>query len=467
MSEATKKFSTMSMTLSHFQREFVDQITQAIPPARFLLSAPPGAGKTMALVSATSALHTKRSDMRCLMIAPKALAGLWVDQMTVNAGISALEINPQTYRRLQAESGSDVNVWANISCAVASPEFLSIADRIEEVLEAGWDLVILDEAHRFTQFTKQGGIAEKIWSCPAVKIAVAASSTPDAFEWIAAEPGTTRIRWSLPELMKDLGVPERHVQAIQYEPSIPEQHIAVLVDELVRQMSDDKVSKTAAIQILSRMESSLYALEQTLRRLLTVEYFGDTDLCDWTTEELFPENDAIVGANLVRVKRQSIEQILDIFEAYPPSDSKWECCHHLLEVHEIGRTRSGIIFTDYADTAEYLEFMARSRDLKTLLLTGESSVSQMSQAVEKATGSPTLVIATGAIEGVNLAFTDRVLHYDLPSNPERLLQRMGRIERVTNQFKTINHYLIQKQGGDTEMTSRILEKLSAIEKDWM
>ncbi len=465
MSEKTGNQASMMILPNSYQADFVEMVANAVSPARFLLSAPPGSGKTIALVASACALHSKRSDMRCLMIAPKALAGLWVDQLTANAGISAVEINPQTYRRLQAESGSDINLWGNIFCAMVSPEFLSIADRIEEVLEAGWDLVILDEAHRFSQFTKRGAIAEKIWNSPSVKIAVAASSTPEPFEWIAADSHTQRVRWSLPEVIRYHGAPQRHVHTVHYETSIPEQQIAVLIDELVRQMPGDQAAQFAAGQILRRLESSMYALEQTLRHLLTVENFGDTDLNDWAPEDLAAEADAGAEANSVRIDRQATEQILAHLEGIP-SDSKWECCFHLLETHEIGNTKSGIIFTDYADTAEYLEFMAKARGLHTLLLTGASRNEQRTQTAEEAKNIPSLVVATGVIEGTSLAFTDQVIHYDLPWNPSGLLQRMARVEQVSNQFKEIDHYLIHKQGSAANPVAPLLDKLRAIEEEW-
>lgn len=465
MSDETGNHESMMILSNSYQADFVEMVANALSPARFLLSAPPGSGKTIALVASACALHSKRSDMRCLMIAPKALAGLWVDQLTANAGISAVEMNPQTYRRLQAESGSNINLWANIPCAMASPGFLSIAGRIEEVLEAGWDLVILDEVHQFSQFTKRGEIAKRIWNSPSVKIAVAASSTPEPFEWIAADASTKRVRWSLPEVIGYYGAPGRDVRTVYYETSIPERQITVLIDELVRGMPKDQASQFATGQITRRLGSSMYALEQTLRRLLTVENFGDTDLNDWAPEDLSPEADTGAEANSVRIDRQATEQILALLEEVP-SDSKWECCLHLLETHEIGRTKSGIIFTDYADTAEYLEFMARGHGLQTHLLTGALSASERKQAVGEAESVSSLVIATGAIEGTNLAFTDQVIHYDLPWNPRGLLQRMGRVERISSQFKEIIHYFIHEQVGETNPITPILDQLRAIEDEW-
>jgi superfamily II DNA or RNA helicase len=453
------------MTLSAYQQELVDQVVGATTPARFFLSSPPGGGKTAAIVATAAALQATREGFRCLTIVPTPLAEMWKEQMIKLAGLEAIVMTPQTYRRLQAETGRDVNVWSTVSCVAASIEFLKADERMEDVLAVNWDLVILDEAHRSTKSTQRGDVAEKIWRSSGVGIAIATTGLPNLPEWIEADSGTKKIHWKFSDFLKHVGAPQRRIHTINFTPSDSERQIATLVDDLVSKMPKDRASQFAASQLLRRLKSSMYALEQTLRRLQTVENFGDTDLNDWSADDIDENNVDTSVANSVRIDHSATEKILELLEG-SPSDSKWECCFNLLNDHGIGKTTSGIVFTDYADTAEYLEYMAKSRDLKVFLLTGASTTDQRGNSLQQAKSIPSLLIATRAIEGANLAFTDQVIHYDLPWNPNMLLQRMGRVERVTSQFETINHYHIMEQCAAKDALTSIMDKLRSIEEKW-
>lgn len=93
------------------------------------------------------------------------------------------------------------------------------------------------------------------------------------------------------------------------------------------------------------MSSSTYAFEQTLRRLLTLETFGDTEMNDWSSDDLEEDTADTALANAVRIDRQAGEEILNLLES-EPTDRKSEYCFQLLSSRGIGKTCSGILFTD-------------------------------------------------------------------------------------------------------------------------
>ena len=465
MPNGTTNQQPQTMTLRPHQQELVEQLVNAIPPARFLLSSPPGAGKAAALAASVGALHAKRDGLRCLAIVTAPLAAMWQDQLRRFGGLEAVVMTPQTYRRLQAETGENVNVWSTVSCVVASIDFLTSDDRMDEVLATEWDLVILDEAHHCKKSTQRGAVAEKVWNCLRVAIAAAATGTPNLPEWLPADSKTTRVHWSYAALLKQGTVPQRRIHTSNYTPSQPERQVAARVADLVPQMPNDQRAQFTARLLLRRLGSSMYALEQTLRRLLTVQTFGDTDLNDWSSDDIEEDADDTVIANSVQIDRPAGEHILALLEG-EPSDSKWECCLQLLRSRDIGITCSGIIFTDYADTAEYLEYLAKSRALNVFLLTGGSSTEQRERALHQARNTSSLLIATGALEGMDIRFTNQVIHYELPWNPRALEQRIGRVERVGSQFETFDHYYILEQGAEIDNLSRLMDKLRTIEEEW-
>src|SRR5205807_191203 len=118
------------------------------------------------------------------------------------------------------------------------------------------------------------------------------------------------------------------------------------------------------------------------------------------------------------------------------------------------------------DTAEYLEYLAKSRALNVFLLTGASTAEQRERALHQARSTPSLLVVTGALEGTDIAFTNQVIHYDLPWNPRVLQQRIGRVERIASQFEAFDHYYILEKGTASDALTRLMDKLRTIEEEW-
>jgi superfamily II DNA or RNA helicase len=463
MPDGTTNQPPENLTLRPHQQELVSQVLNVSPPARFLLSAPPGAGKAAALAAVAGALRAKNGLLRCLAIVPAPLSAMWQDQLMSFGALEAVVMTPQTYRRLQAETGGNINVWSKASSAVASIDFLKSAGRMDEVLAAGWDLVLLDEAHRSTDSTQRGEVAKKIWNAPNVAIAIATTQLPNQPAWLAEDAGTTKVHWKLTDLIGRKVMPERRIHTINYMPSDSERQIAGRIQELIVQ---NQQTQFVANLLLRRLNSSMYAFEQTLREILTVDKFAVVELHDWSSDDAEEEADHARATRSPGINRQAGEEILNILES-EPNDSKWESCFQLLSSRGIGKTCSGILFTDYADTADYLQYLAKSRGLNVFLITGASNMEERHHALHAAQGTPSLLITTGAVEGVDFPFTNQIIHYDIPWNPRAMQQRIGRVERVGSKFEMFDHYyILEHDNAASEVLTRLIEELQAIEQEW-
>jgi ERCC4-related helicase len=331
------------------------------------------------------------------------------------------------------------------------------------VLSADWDLVLLDEAHRSTDSTQRGEVARDIWNAPGVAIAVATTGLPNNPAWLAEDARTTKVHWKMVDLIGQKVMPQRRIHTLFYTASESERQIVGRIQELIVQ---NQQTQFVASLLLRRLNSSMYAFEQTLRELLALETFAVVDLHDWSSDDAEEEADHAVTGRSSGIDRHAGEEILSLLES-EPKDSKWECCFQLLSGREIGKSCSGVLFTDYADTAEYLEYLARSRGLNVFLITGMVRPEARQHALHQAGSNPALLIATGTVEGMDFAFTNQVIHYDLPCNPRAFLQCIGRVERVASQFETFDHYYILEQGSAAgEALSRLMEKVQAIEQEW-
>lgn len=133
-----------------------------------------------------------------------------------------------------------------------------------------------------------------------------------------------------------------------------------------------------------------------------------------------------------------------------------------------------IIFTESKETAEYLE-----TELKPIFgervtaYTGSSSLIQKSIIEEsfnpkfrhKNNDKYDVLITTDVLaEGINLHRSNALINYDLPWNPTRIMQRVGRINRVGTEHEEIyvfNFFPTAATSKHLPLKDRIIEKLQA------
>ncbi len=130
-------------------------------------------------------------------------------------------------------------------------------------------------------------------------------------------------------------------------------------------------------------------------------------------------------------------------------DPKWEAFSEVLRKDPILKKGKVIIFTESKETAEYLhKQIANNIDRKVLLFTGSSDESQRKEVIANFDARAfqpqdkyRILVATEVLsEGVNLHRSNIVVNYDIPWNPTRLIQRVGRVNRVDTAFDTIHTY---------------------------
>jgi superfamily II DNA or RNA helicase len=130
-------------------------------------------------------------------------------------------------------------------------------------------------------------------------------------------------------------------------------------------------------------------------------------------------------------------------------DPKWEEFSDRLRTDRHLKKGKLIIFTESRETAEYLaERIARDVERDVLLFTGSSDDSVRHEVVSNFDAKAyqpkdqyRILVATEVLsEGVNLHRSNIVINYDIPWNPTRLIQRVGRVNRVDSSFDTIHTY---------------------------
>ncbi|KTD69998.1 ATP-dependent helicase HepA [Legionella santicrucis] len=240
--------------------------------------------------------------------------------------------------------------------------------------------------------------------------------------------------------------------------------------------TQENLSKFMKILLIKRLESSFHAFKKTIGRFINnYELFlrefeaGHVYLSKKYASKIFEllENDDDESIQRLieedKAKHYSSEDFSDnlkedletdlqiLYEIRKlwgkvERDPKIDYFVHLLSTHPILKQHKIIVFTESKETAEYLDHQLNIVFPNKILLFTSSTKPVSRQLVvdnfdarARAPKNDYRILVTTEIlaEGVNLHASNTVINYDIPWNPTRLRQRVGRINRVDTPFKKI------------------------------
>ncbi len=130
-------------------------------------------------------------------------------------------------------------------------------------------------------------------------------------------------------------------------------------------------------------------------------------------------------------------------------DPKWEKLNATLRTNSVLKSQKLIVFTESKETAIYLASRVQQElQEKVILFTGDSDQSTRELIIQNFDARAwqpkddfRILLATEVLsEGVNLHRSNVVINYDIPWNPTRLIQRVGRVNRVDTSFDAIHTF---------------------------
>jgi SNF2 family DNA or RNA helicase len=228
------------------------------------------------------------------------------------------------------------------------------------------------------------------------------------------------------------------------------------IDRTYNNASPDKRSAVGFVLTIyqRRLASSFYALQQTLnKRFANLGGITDEDLSDdETADDVMDREDAeaLAQESLVGEERVAIGDLLKKL-AKIGTNTKARTLKAELEKSFAEGYGSAIIFTQYTDTMDFLrEYLGGEFPGQTIgCYSGgggkvrdrsgfwsECSKEQIKQRL-KAGGLKFLVCTDAAAEGLNFQSCGLLVNYDLPWNPMKLEQRIGRIDRIGQRHPVI------------------------------
>ncbi len=123
-----------------------------------------------------------------------------------------------------------------------------------------------------------------------------------------------------------------------------------------------------------------------------------------------------------------------------------------------------VLFTEHKDTLIYLEERLRNNGYTVVTIHGGKSVDERRQAQwDFAKPETQILIGTDAAgEGINLQFCRLLINWDIPWNPNRLEQRMGRIHRYGQKQDVLVFNMVASNTKEGQVLERLLQKLDII-----
>ena len=150
-------------------------------------------------------------------------------------------------------------------------------------------------------------------------------------------------------------------------------------------------------------------------------------------------------------------------------DRKWHELLDLLESPQMrgddGRREKLIVFTEYADTLDYLEgklasYLGSADRLRTIRGGMNRDQRRQVEADFKQNEEVSVLVATDAAgEGINLQVAYILINYDLPWNPNRIEQRFGRIHRIGQRHTCYMYNLVADGTREGDVWHRLFDKL--------
>jgi superfamily II DNA or RNA helicase len=516
------------------------------PRLRFLLADDPGAGKTIMAGLLLKELKLRQAIERVLILCPAPLTIQWQDELLRWFGES-FDIIFAAVDQMQL-----VNPWRRSNQVIASLDYAKQDSVRERVWEQQWDMVIIDEAHKCSAYTKHSTsrgdeavktrryqLAERLASrCDHLLLLTATPHhgdddrfahfvrliDPDLFpepHRLAEKAGEIRrdilklgpdCPWALRRLKEDLRdlegrplFPKRHADTVMFKLNGEEfdlyKAVTAYINMYLPQATGRRKRPVALARTVlqRRLASSTQAIFESIRRRLEKQQHrleelsrlseaerareiaraqgpladaeqDEDDLDEADRDRLVNEVSATTELDQLQAEITALEDLLAHARRVRDhaADSKLTALRACLAKAEFGELKDGrgklIVFTEHRDTLAHVKKHLEQWGYSTCQIHGGMNPHERRRAQEQFRTTSQICVATEAAgEGINLQFCRLLINYDIPWNPTRLEQRMGRIHRIGQEREVFayNFVAAESEQGQPIIEGRILECLLA------
>jgi superfamily II DNA or RNA helicase len=470
--------------------------------SRFLLADEVGLGKTIQAGLMLAELRQRGWCEHALIVTPAGLRQQWADELLQRFDVRAAIIEAASLAALADSLPFDVNPWTVDPVAITSIDFLKQPEVLHGLTSQLWDVLIVDEAHQATiaslRYDAVNALAKR------ARHVMLLTATPHAgddhaYRALCAIGEVTPLddaRGRPLDCARDrddpillfrrtrelAGLPRSrraHLLPIKPTPDSVEMHR--LLDRYLAQLwkiardsgkrDVQLVAMVLAKRAFSSSRSLVISLERRMAGLTLRHGSGQAGEIEEPLQSMLPlgfEDDPSDDALLpivpaferVDEERAVLQGVIDAARRASADERKMHALKRLVR-----RVREPlIIFTEYRDTLDAIAGAIGGVRRIATLHGGQSPEARRHSLAQFTSGTADVMIATDAgSEGLNLQNNCRlVVNLELPWNPIRLEQRIGRVDRI-GQTRTV-HAINLFADGTAERTvlSNLLRRIDRI-----
>ena len=467
---------------------------------RFVLADEVGLGKTIEAGLVLSALLHAGLVRRCLVVAPSHLTVQWLAELFHKFNLLFTLMDPDRARDARQEvpdPDAPGSPWARHNLVVTSLEWLSRAGKeAEEAAEAGWDLVVFDEAHHLRgarAYEVANALSRSSWG---LLLLTATPLQLDPGEYHAllrlVDPAPPASEEELRTRLARQGDLAAEVRALLAGDSTAARRIAALFPD------DPELKSLKGTELLGHLGGSYGLSSRLLRnrravvggftpRLLTkvavaqspaerqLERDVRAALAEAHARGRLPGGAVLSGllrhlgssppalsAALAASADKALRSLAPRASALAAeNDSKLQAFRELLEGEVAGE--KVLVFAEARETIDYLRLQlakpqGKRKGIEALAYAGDLSPAERDKLVARfrdPDGPRVLLCTELGGEGRNFQHCHVLVNYDLAWSPAAIEQRIGRIDRI-GQSREVRIFAFRPEG---TLAARVLDLL--------
>ena len=494
---------------------------------RYILADEVGLGKTIEAGMIIRELKSRGLVSRILVVCPTGLVTQWASEMQEKFHEKFQVILPSDYDTIRRLTDND-DVYGQFDQVISPMDSIKPIEkhagwseekiekyneeRIYSIINSGWDLIIIDEAHRVAGSSgevaryKLGNLLAQ--ASPYLLLLSAtphngktepflrlirlldADAFPNAKSIVREQVAPFLIRTEKREAIDNNGNllfknrimhlvtitwdDRNNLQRELYE--MVSSYVAKTYNKALRNRKKNMCLIFLLIIMQRMVTSSTAAIRQSLERRLNVLLEQRTCVGNLREEDLDELNiedgveDALEAISLdMELEIEELKQIISLAKQaqFQNQDAKVEpLLNEIDAILSEDRTQKVIIFTEFVATQTYLQELLVNRGYTVTILNGGMSIDERNAAMQEFKTSTSIFISTDAGgEGLNLQFANIIINYDLPWNPMKIEQRCGRVDRIGQQRDVHVYNFIVGETVENRVREVLEEKLSVILKE--
>ena len=494
---------------------------------RYILADEVGLGKTIEAGMIIRELKSRGLVSRILVVCPTGLVTQWASEMQEKFHEKFQVILPSDYDTIRRLTDND-DVYGQFDQVISPMDSIKPIEkhagwseekvekyneeRIYSIINSGWDLIIIDEAHRVAGSSgevaryKLGNLLAQ--ASPYLLLLSAtphngktepflrlirlldADAFPNAKSIVREQVAPFLIRTEKREAIDNNGNllfknrithlvtiswdERNNLQRELYE--MVSSYVAKTYNKALRNRKKNMCLIFLLIIMQRMVTSSTAAIRQSLERRLNVLLEQRTCVGNLREEDLDELNiedgveDALEAISLdMELEIEELKQIISLAKQaqFQNQDAKVEpLLNEIDAILSEDRTQKVIIFTEFVATQTYLQELLVNRGYTVTILNGGMSIDERNAAMQEFKTSTSIFISTDAGgEGLNLQFANIINNYDLPWNPMKIEQRCGRVDRIGQQRDVHIYNFIVGETVENRVREVLEEKLSVILKE--